>query len=170
MVISRVLLGILLACLVPYFALADCSEQYLRGDDSSRYILNKDEAFDKTTGLVWRRCSEGTSWRNSAGCIGSAKLMSLDEAKSLATQFGNGWRVPTIDELYSIVEKNCRQPAIDPVVFPGVQDQGEGAPYWSSTKVEDIPMLVYYVEFMDGTVDAHSDGFALAVRFVRDKE
>ncbi|WP_051261302.1 DUF1566 domain-containing protein [Desulfovibrio inopinatus] len=168
--IKNVFLGIVFACLIPCSALADCNEQLLRGDASSRYILNKDEAFDKATGLIWRRCSEGTSWNDSEGCIGSVKLLSLDEAKSIAKQLGNGWRVPTIDELYSIVDEKCQQPVIDPVVFPGVKDQGEGASYWSCTHVEEIPTLIYYVEFMSGIVDAHSKGFGLAVRFVRDKE
>ncbi|POB04495.1 hypothetical protein C1949_05845 [Halopseudomonas oceani] len=52
-------------------------------------------------------------------------------------------------------------------VFPAVTDFGEGAPYWSETHFEEMPQLIYFIDFLDGAVDAHSEGFALAVRLVR---
>lgn len=43
----------------------------------------------------------------------------------------------------------------------------EGSPYWSTSRMEKMPTLFYYVDFMNGQVDAHSEGFVMAVRFVR---
>jgi hypothetical protein len=94
--------------------------------------------------------------------------MTFEEAKQFAKHASKEWRLPTIEELYSIVEQGCEDPAINSIVFPdNIRDSGEGAPYWSITRSEDIPMLIYYINFMNGRVDAHSEGFEMAVRLVR---
>jgi len=93
--------------------------------------------------------------------------MSFEEARQFAKQTGGNWRVPTIKELYSIIEQECKNAVINSIVFPDIRDFGEGAPYWSVTRIEDMPMLIYYVNFMSGRVDGHSEGFSMAVRLVR---
>ena len=40
--------------------------------------------------------------------------------------------------------------------------------YWSTTRVQGLPKLIYDINFMGGRVDAHSSGFMMRVRFVRD--
>lgn len=162
--------AIVVACLSSGFVLADCNQQQEGKVASSRFILKKGEAFDKVTKLTWCRCSAGATWKEGVGCIGSPKLMSLEEARQFAKQTGEGWRVPTIKELYSIVEQECENSVINSIVFPDTRDLGEGAPYWSVTRIEDMPMLIYYVDFMSGRVDGHSEGFAMAVRLVRNQK
>jgi len=135
----------------------------------SRFVLHEGEATDKSTHLVWSRCSVGTHWEKGR-CIGDVKLMRLDEAKEYARKLGGGWRVPTIKELYGLAEEICRDQGRKSGVFPDIKDFGEGAAYWSITAVEDIPSLYYYVDFLSGDVDGHSKGFSLAVRLVRDKK
>jgi hypothetical protein len=46
----------------------------------------------------------------------------------------------------------------------------EGAPYWSSSKIEDLPMLFYFIDFWDARTDGHTLKFSLAVRLVRDND
>ncbi len=163
--------AVVIACLTSNGVLADCTQQQLHNAADSRFMLNKGEAFDKSTKLTWRRCSEGTTWKDGAGCIGSPQLMTFDKAKQFANQVGKGWRLPTIQELYSIVEQECSDPAINSVIFPDdIRDSGEGAPYWSITRYEDVPTLIYYINFMNGSVDAHSGGFEMAVRLVRNTQ
>lgn len=160
------LFAVVITCLGSGLVLADSNKQQSCNAEPSPFILNKGEAFDKGTKLTWSRCSVGATWKEGAGCVGSPKLMSLEEAKHFARQAGNGWRLPTIKELCSIVEYECENPVINSIVFPDIKDLGEGAPYWSITRVEEMPMLIYYVDFMSGRVDGHSEGFVMAVRLV----
>lgn len=161
------LFAVVIAYLSSGLVLADCNKQQSPKAAASRFILNKGEAFDKVTKLTWSRCSVGGTWKQGTGCVGSPKLMSFEEAKHFASQAGSGWRLPTIKELCSIVEQGCENPAINSIVFPDIRDLGEGAPYWSVTRIEEMPMLIYYVDFMSGRVDGHSEGFVMAVRLVR---
>jgi len=162
---------VVFACLNSGFVMADCDKQQAHKAADSRFVLNKGEAFDKVTKLTWCRCSAGATWKDGAGCVGAPKLMSLEEASSFAKQAGNGWRVPTIKELYSIVEQECENTVINSIVFPDIREFGEGgAPYWSVTRVDNMPMLVYYLDFIHGQVDGHSEGFIMAVRLVRSQQ
>lgn len=163
-----VMFVVIFTCLNPDLLLADYDKQQAPEEYSSRFILNnKGEAFDKRTKLTWQRCSAGVTWKEGVGCIGSPKLMSLEDARQFARQAGEGWRVPTIEELYSIVDQESENPAINSAVFSDIRDLGEGSPYWSVTQVKEMPMLIYFVDFMNGRVDGHSEGFAMAVRLVR---
>ena len=148
-------------------ALGACDKNKPASTPTSRFVLNEGEAFDQKTKLTWSRCSVGATWKKGGKCTGFVKMLRLDEAKQYAKQLGGGWRVPTIDELSSIVEQTCSQPAINSTVFPNVKNLGEGAPYWSITKIKEMPQLIYYVDFFGGDADGHTKGFSLAVRLVR---
>jgi hypothetical protein len=65
------------------------------------YVIHKDAAMvlDKTTNLVWQRCSVGQTFDKLKGCIGEAKEFTFEEAQQLSK---DGWRVPTIRELESL--------------------------------------------------------------------
>lgn len=93
--------------------------------------------------------------------------MGLCEAKEYAHKLSGGWRVPTIDELYGIVEQECSNPTINSEVFPSVKSLGESAPYWRVTKIKEMPSLIYNIDFLTGEADGHTRGFAMAVRLVR---
>lgn len=137
---------------------------------SSRFILNEGETFDTRTKLTWSRCSVGTTWKKGAGCAGSPELMQLKEAEQFAKGLGGGWRVPTIEELCSLVDRERSNPALNPEIFPDVKEWEEEAPYLSVSRVKEIPTLLYYVDFLSGDVDGHSEGFPMYVRLVREKQ
>ncbi|HEV8691066.1 MAG TPA: DUF1566 domain-containing protein [Ideonella sp.] len=101
---------------------------------AERFVANGDEVTDTSTGLIWRRCSEGQAWTGGA-CSGSPAEFygwhnSLNYAKSVAQATGVAWRVPNIKELFSIVDTLRWSPAIDPAYFPQTSSQ---TCYWSST-------------------------------------
>jgi len=133
-----------------------------------RFTLNGAEALDTKTGLIWHRCSLGTTWNGARGCEGETAFVNLDEAKRRAAAEGVGWRVPSGPELQSIIDRSCGAPVVDPAVFPDIRPDDDGAAdYWTTSPV-GAANLVYFFDFMSGDADAHSRGFHLAVRLVRD--
>ena len=136
----------------------------------SRFKTEQSLVLDIKTNLIWQRCSLGSIWSSDNSCNGEIEYMSLSAAKEVALNLAEGWRVPTIDELYSIAELNCSMPSINVEVFPSITEMSEGAPYWSSSKIEDLPMLFYFIDFWDARADGHTPGFSLAVRLVRDND
>lgn len=158
---------IAVSCCSSSSVLGACDKDKAASTPSSRFVLNEGNAFDKRTKLTWSRCSVGASWKKGGKCVGTVKLMHLGEAKQYAQKLGHGWRIPTVEELYSIIEQKCSNPAINSEVFPNVRNLGEGAPYWSTTKIKEMPPLVYYIDFLSGEADGHTKGFSMAVRLVR---
>lgn len=164
--LKRPLLALLIIVTSAYgaTALAQCLPS-----TPGRFKLEGALAYDTQTNLTWMRCSVGVTWSETQGCSGSSpKLMNTGDAQLAATRAGQGWRVPELEELHSLIEPECTDPALDSLVFPGVGDLGDGIPYWSTSQAEMPILMNYYVDFSNGSVDAHTLGFPLAVRLVRD--
>lgn len=141
---------------------------------------NGSEIKDVQTGLVWQRCSVGQSWTGNT-CAGEAKKFTFDDAQK---QAGNGWRVPTVRELHSLVwcstgttqdridpqdgkaalEYRCvfeyTRPTIRQAAFPNTP----GDWYWTSTPWASG---AWSVNFYDGDVDGNGRSVASHVRLVR---
>jgi len=131
---------------------------------TARFTLRDGEAYDSRTGLTWKRCSEGLSWEN-GGCTGESRFFSLDQARGLAA---GGWRMPSIDELSSLLDQSCGQPAIDTRAFPDVRATEEGdSTYWT-VSATGLLNLTFTVDFMNAIVDGHSPGLSYAVRLVHE--
>ena len=137
--------------------------------DSSSYVLRGDEAIDPERGLVWKRCAVGMLWDAKAQtCSGETYSLSLHDARDFATKEGDGWRVPSGQELETVLVETCGELDVDAVAFPAIAaaDFGEGAKFWTST--EAIPGMFYFFDFTNGFVDMHSTGFRLSVLLVKD--
>jgi len=140
---------------------------YENPNGSPRFVLNGGEALDTKTGLIWKRCSLGTSWDGERGCAGEMAFENLDDAVQAAKTEGPQWRVPSGPELESIVDYDCGRPVVDGRVFPDIKPNEEGtAEYWTTNAVGAAD-LFYFFDFMTGLADGHSPGFHLAVRLVR---
>ena len=167
---SSVFLGALIFSGIVFSDCIDESQTY-ESFTSIRFTLDDGVVFDEQTNLTWQRCSAGFEWDNQEGCIGRLRAMPLRYAKEYAEKAGDNWRLPTAEELYSLLENysdpsqksnpQCIRPYINTRVFPKIKSTGEGAAYWSSTKVEELPGLFYYIDFINGSVDGHSEGFPL---------
>jgi hypothetical protein len=103
-----------------------------------------DLVWDKETGLIWPR---------NANLLG--QQIWLDSNRMCREmELGNrsGWRLPTVEELSSLVDPSQPNLAL-PAGHPFVNVQfGSGVPaYWSSTNNEIPPAAAYFVNFWRGT-------------------
>ena len=96
----------------------------------ARFVVNGGEVYDSKTNLTWQRCSVGQTWSQDM-CTGTVEGMTWDKA---AKQKKGGWRVPTRDELLTLVEIPCGISKANRTVFPNMSDYT--SMYWSSTAEE----------------------------------
>lgn len=124
-----------------------------------------------STGLEWRRCSEGLSW-NGSTCSGTAQTFTW-QAALIHADNQTGWRLPNINELRSIVER-CKFPsAINQFVFPDIPVHiNQAHHYWSSSdhSVASPSLSAWYVSFYVGEDRLLSKTLATRIRLVRDGE
>lgn len=151
------------------------------------YLDNGDGTVtDLVTGLMWQKTPvEGKStWYSALGIAGGFELAGYDD-----------WRLPTIKELYSLIDFRGRtfvsaatsEPYIDTEVFDfeyGDTSSGErfiDAQYWSSTRYVGTTMngdaTAFGVNFADGRIKGYptdtgpgGSPFTAFVRYVRGAE
>lgn len=125
---------------------------------------------DRQTGLRWMRCALGQHW-NGTDCTGvplaSGWAEGFDHATGLNRRGGyaghTDWRVPTLSELESLVERRCHDPALDRGRFPSSPVTG----FWSATPhtSPNHAMLVHFK--YGGSYMGNRDQY-WALRLVRD--
>lgn len=137
-----------------------------------RYVDNGQSITDTKTGLMWEK-----KWSvilcSNVHCVGDVYLWT-DAMSTFVSQLNgysattnpeapgfegrNDWRLPSTDELFSIVDTNATGcgsgPCIDPIFGPTVANT-----YWSSTSAP-VPGFAWGVGFNDGFVydDGKDDG------------
>lgn len=111
-------------------ALAICSDSIQSNTPNKRYqILNNGaEVKDLQTSLIWQRCSVGQTW-NGTICQGEANLYTWQEALTVSKQSNNGFVIPNIKALSSLLNRACYNPAINEKIFPNTPNTS----YWSSS-------------------------------------
>lgn len=118
------------------------------------------------TGLEWRRCAEGMLWEG-VGCFRDTSSV-IDFTWPDALKHADtveGWRLPNINELLSIVERCRWSPAVNQQVFPGTPSSRR---FWSASPVAGTSDLAWLVFFHNGSDDWYNKGHSNRVRLVRD--
>jgi len=127
---------------------------------ASRYaISDSGEVHDTRTHLIWRRCSVGQRWAGELGCVGVIRQMNWEAAMRASPA---GWRLPSKDELSTLVSAACKNPAINEEVFPDM----ELTKLWYWTRSES-GAAAWYVAFGGGTARIGTRTQLNAVRLVR---
>jgi hypothetical protein len=111
-----------------------CTSRHYQPQGSSP----NEEIYDGITGLSWQRT------------FSSGKMVWVDAT----TYCPPGWRLPTPNELETIVDETTQLPAIDSVAFPGTPSQ----PFWTSAPQAGAvdggtPTFAWYVNFFHGHMD-----------------
>lgn len=135
--------------------------------EPGRFVTRDDTVADRETGLTWRRCSLGLAWSAANRCDGELAQLTYGEAEAAAGKAGPDWRLPTADELVTLLTADCGGLAIDREIFSDVpiSASGEGSAYWTSTPAGLDDMMIT-VDFRYGFPDMHSRGLAYHVRLV----
>lgn len=115
------------------------------------------------TGLIWKECVEGLSGDNTCA-TGTAATYTWQDALKRAVTAGAGWRLPSRNELLSLVETGCSTNMINTTLFP---NSPVSRTFWTSTPAgEGNPTAAWTVRFGDGTVRAANKNNLYYVRLV----
>jgi len=100
-----------------------------------RFVKNEDGTVkDKLLKVVWgKTLPERMTW---------------EKAKEACEKLGKGWRLPTVNELFSLVDRSKYSPAIDKDMFPDTQSSY----YWTSETYAGNGYYAWIVTFYDGYV------------------
>ncbi|TGK01116.1 DUF1566 domain-containing protein [Leptospira semungkisensis] len=130
---------------------------------TARFSVNTNSASvinDNVTKLYWQRCIYPYSYSTTASPAGCQKNSSFlggvgmkwTNAKTYCSQYGTSWRIPTIQELKSIIDRSAYAPALNGIFDPGQASSGNGVPdfFWSSTPYAQNTGNIWTVNFYYG--------------------
>jgi hypothetical protein len=137
---------------------------------ANRYSDQGDNTIvDTKTNLHWMRFALGQTWNGKTN-LTEAKRYTWQEALDVTDAFNQAsgfagyqdWRVPNIDELKTIVERN-KKPAINHSMFPATPL----SMFWSSTSAANVSHSAWAVYFYGGSAYWYGKTSYYFVRLVR---
>jgi hypothetical protein len=102
---------------------------------ANRFIEYSDCFLDMKTGFVWSKMNENLSWKDA-----------IIFSKKLDKVCGYKWRLPSIEELITLIDFSISGPATK---LPGVYSEI----YWSSSNFINTNKYVWTIYFGDGYID-----------------
>jgi len=156
----------------PALAGAPCNASIPLTNPDARYTSTATGTVtDRATGLMWKTCAEGLS---GATCTTGAALaatwqQALQQVATVNAAPGtlgagfSDWRLPNRNELATLVERACSNPAINTTQFPGTPAQS----FWTSTGYAQNGLLAWVVEFNVGDISPAVKAGTKNVRLVR---
>jgi hypothetical protein len=114
---------------------------------------------DTQTGLQWQDDSDTKDYRRDW----QSAIAYCEALDTTATSGYDDWRLPNINELYSIADMSIYDPALS-----GVFENIVSSSYWSSTTRENYHERAWVVYFYNGSVYGSYKDSNRFVRCVRD--
>jgi hypothetical protein len=123
---------------------------------AGRYTVTGGTVYDSKTKLTWQQAVPATTYYTWAAaktyCGGVGAILG-----------GTGWRLPTRNELLTIVDYSRTNPSTDPTAFPSTPVNF----FWSSSSLAGSSAYAWSVAFSDGTSSTYDVSFPFNVRCVR---
>ncbi|GAB0151070.1 DUF1566 domain-containing protein [Marinobacterium sp. BA1] len=117
----------------------------------TRFVQHdNDTVTDTQTGLIWMKKT-------------LVKDVTHQDAEQAVADLGDGWRLPTIQELFSLADHSKHSPAIDADAFPDTESDW----YWTSTSCAWNDSARWVVYFYYGYVNNYPRHYYACVRAVR---
>jgi len=114
--------------------------------------LSVPESLEAVTQLEW------------SATLCDGKNVDYATAEKACAALGEGWRLPTVEELFALADRTRSEPAIDTEVFPDTESDW----YWSSTITARSSVRAWCVSFSDGNAfNYRRDDNVCCVRAVR---
>lgn len=124
-------------------------------NDAARFIDHDDGTVSDTRrGLMWSKATLNPRETDHA----SAERLCAE----LVLAGHSDWRLPTVEELFGLVDRTRCDPAIDTTLFPGTRMDW----YWSSTRTAWAPASLWIIYFGNG-LSSYSPGNDYLGGFVR---
>jgi hypothetical protein len=131
----------------PTMRTLDQVRSWIKVDPATRFVDNGDgTVLDRETGLTWTKDAHipwGQGWPNEeewGNAVNMAIQMTIANRK--------GWRLPTVEELASLIDPSRSNPAL-PAGHPFINVQSNI--YWSSTTYEFNSDFAWGVSMADGS-------------------
>lgn len=117
------------------------------------------DATNPATIEAWTDPKTGLEWELNP----PRERMAWQEAMDRCAALGDGWRLPTIEELRTIVDRSVSNPA---VVAP-LREHDASAYYWSASAIANIPSNAWFVYTDYGDEITTNKTYSYFVRAVR---
>ena len=136
---------------------------------ASNYISRGYYVIDLKNKIEWMTCPVGMVWKENT-CIGEAKkyeLKFIPKIIELANnQLEGNWRLPSRDELESLICQECQKVKINLKIFPKTPPE----PFWTKDKNFWQPKFNWIVNFLNGNTFGRYPGYKPNyIRLVRDR-
>ncbi len=145
-----------------------CVRGGTQGTLAERFEVSTEDAdtvIDTWTGLEWRRCAAGQTW-DGESCYEIGERKTFEKARATCAEEYAGhsdWRLPTIRELFSLINPCGADPAAYSTAFPRTPQ----SVFWSETEFPDIESRHWSVSFIYGWTDPLDDSELSRIRCVR---